>query len=124
MIPDIDGFLLCETMAATRHPLRSYIIGLFRHGDLVSVAEAVMICGASPQAVRKWIKVEGISIEARRQARIAKFTTNAQRYVDGLAPMRRPSKGQMRKDAQKALRDFNRAQSKRVAATAGRDTRQ
>lgn len=103
---------MCETMAAARHPLRSYIVGLFRHGDLVSVAEAVMICGASAQAVRKWTKTEGINIEVRRLARIAKFTTNAQRYVDGLSPHRRPSKAQMRKDADKALRDWNAANAK------------
>jgi hypothetical protein len=103
---------MMETMAAARHPLRSYIIGLFRHGDLVSVAEAVAICGASPQAVRKWIKAEGINVEARRMARIAKFTTNAQRYVDGLPPLRRPSKRQMRRDADKALREWNAANAK------------
>lgn len=101
-----------ESMAAARHPLRSYILGLFRHGDLVSVAEAVAICGASAQAVRNWIKEDGINIEARRMARIAKFTTNAQRYVDGLPPLRQPSKGQMRKDAEKALRDWNATNAK------------
>ncbi|SEE52267.1 hypothetical protein [Bradyrhizobium lablabi] len=99
-------------MAAARHPLRSYVIGLFRHGDLVSVAEAVAICGASPQAVRKWIKAEGIDIAARRLTRIAKFTTNAQRYLDGLPPLRRPSKGQMRRDLAKAMERFNAANAK------------
>jgi hypothetical protein len=99
-------------MAPQRHPLRSYVLDLFRRGELVSIAEAVLISGASRQAVTKWIKAEGISIEARRLARIAKHRTNAQRHLDGLPPLRRPSKGQMRKDADKALRDWNAANAK------------
>lgn len=100
------------TMAAPRHPLRSHIITLFRRGDLVSVAEAVLICGASRQAVSKWIKREGINIEARRLARIARLATTAQRYVDGLPPRRKPSKAEMRRTTDDAVRRFNAANSK------------
>jgi predicted HTH domain antitoxin len=100
---------LAATMAAPRHPLRSYIVGLFQRGELVSVAEAVLICDASRQAISKWIKAEGINIETRRLARIAKLTTNAQRYVDGLPPSRKPSKAEMRRDLAKAMRRFNAA---------------
>lgn len=98
-------------MAPARHPLRSYVIALFRHGDLTSVAEAVDICGASRQAVSKWIKAEGINIEARRMARIAAYATNAQRHLDGLPPLRPPTKRQMRKSLEEAMRRFNEANS-------------
>jgi hypothetical protein len=96
-------------MAPPRHPLRSYIIGLFRHGDLVSVQEATLICDASRQAITKWLKAEGINIEAHRLAYLAKRRTNAQRYLDGLPPTRRPSKAQMRKELAEAMRRFNEA---------------
>jgi hypothetical protein len=101
-------------MAPARHPLRSYVIDLFRRGELVSIAEAVLICGASRQAVTKWIRAEGINIEARRMGRIAKYTTNAQRHLDGLAPLRRPSKAQMRRDLAKAMRKWNEANTKHL----------
>lgn len=99
-------------MAAARHPLRSYIIALLRHGDLVSVAEAVAVSGASAQAVRKWIKAEGFDIGVRRMARIARYTTNAQRYMDGLPPLRKPTKVQMRRTLEEAMRRFNAANAK------------
>src|SRR5258708_1036794 len=110
-------------MAAPRHPLRSYIIGLFRQGDLVSVREAMLICDASRQAISKWVKAEGINIEARRLAHLAKRRTNAQRYLAGMPPLRKPTKYQMRKDAAKALKDWNRAlKQKRVAEADDRST--
>jgi hypothetical protein len=99
-------------MAAPRHPLRSYIIALFKRGDLVSVHEATLICDASRQAISKWIKVEGISIEAHRMAHIAKLRTAGQRHLAGLPAMRRPTKAQMRKELEQAMRRFNVANTK------------
>jgi hypothetical protein len=109
LLAEYERLHLAATMGAPRHPLRSHIVALFQRGDLVSVAEAVLICGASRQAISKWIKAEGISIETRRLVRIAKMTTNAQRYLDGLAPMRRPSKAEMRRTTEEAVRRFNAA---------------
>jgi hypothetical protein len=99
-------------MAPPRHPLRSHIIALFLRGELVSVHEATLICDASRQAVTKWLKAEGINVEARRMAYLAKRRTIAERHLDGLPPLRRPSKAQMRSDLQKAMRRFNEANSK------------
>jgi hypothetical protein len=104
-----DGLHLAATMAAPRHPLRSYIIALFQRGDLVSVHEATLICDASRQAVTKWLKAEGISVEARRLAHLARLRTKGQRQVEGLPPMRRPTKTEMRRDLDKAMRRFNAA---------------
>lgn len=99
-------------MAAPRHPLRSYIIALFRRGDLVSVHEAVLICDASRQAISRWIKVEGIDVEARRLAHIAKLRNHATRMVEGLPALRKPTKAQMRKTMDEAVRRFNAANAK------------
>lgn len=84
---------------------------MFRRGELVSVAEAVTITGASRQAVTRWLNTEGIDVGVRRLAWLAKRSTNAQRYLEGLPPMRRPTKEQMRKTLDKAMRDFNAKQA-------------
>lgn len=77
-------------MAAHRHPLRSHILILFQRGDLVSVAEAVLICDASRQAISKWIKTAGINVEARRMAYIGRQRSRAQLIHEGRGP-RKPS---------------------------------
>src|ERR1700682_5454195 len=100
-------------MAPARHPLRSYIVSLFRHGDLVSVYEAVQISGVSRQAITKWLKAGKINIEGHRMSRIASYTTNAQRYLDGLPPLRPPSKRQMRATLEDAMKRFNDANAKK-----------
>jgi hypothetical protein len=96
-------------MAPPRHPLRSYIISLFARGELVSVHEATLICDASRQAISKWLKADGIDVDARRLAFIAKRRTAAQRHLDGIGPSRRPTKAQMRRDLAQAMRRFNEA---------------
>jgi hypothetical protein len=112
LLSEIDSLHLAATMAPPRHPLRSFIVALFRRGDLVSVHEATMICDASRQAISKWIKAEGISIEAHRLAHLARLRNTAQRQLDGLPPLRRPTKAQMRKTLEDAMRRFNAANSK------------
>ncbi len=94
-------------MAPPRHPLRPYIIALFRRGDLVSVYEAMQISGASRQAICKWLKAENIDIAAHRMAKVATYATNAQRYLDGLPPLRPPTKAQMRKRGVKAKTEWD-----------------
>lgn len=96
-------------MAPPRHPLRSYVVTLFRRGELVSAHEATLICDASRQAITKWLKAEGISITAHRLAFIARRRTAAQRLLEGKGPVRRPSKSQMRLEADRAVRKFNEA---------------
>lgn len=108
---ETDGLRLVATMAAARHPLRSYILSLFRHGDLVSVVEAVQICGASRQAISKWLKAEKLDIASHRMQRIAAYATNAQLYLEGLPPTRQPTKAQMRKSLEAAVKRFNDAQA-------------
>lgn len=100
---------LAATMAARRHPLRNHILTLFRRGDLVSVYEAVLICDASRQAITKWLKAEGISVEANRLAHLARLRARAQEHVD-----RRPgdqwiSAKRRRRETKQAVRRFNAA---------------
>jgi hypothetical protein len=90
-------------MAAPRHPLRSHIVTLFRRGDLVSVAEAVLICDASRQAISKWVKAAGIDLEASRMAYVARQRSRAQLIAEGKPPRRRPSKDEMRETIAQAI---------------------
>ncbi|BEV44404.1 hypothetical protein CRBSH125_05870 [Afipia carboxidovorans] len=99
-------------MPAPRHPLRKHILALFRRGELVSVAEAVLICDASRQAVARWLKLEGLDIETRRMAYIARLRSRAMSDMDA-APARRLSKSEQRAITEKAVREFNERQRKR-----------
>jgi len=109
LLAEIDSLHLAATMAPPRHPLRLHIVSLFRRGELVSVHEATLICDASRQAITKWLKVEGIDVEAHRLAYLAKRRTAAERHLEGLPPLRRPTKAQMRAEIERAVRSFNAA---------------
>lgn len=94
-------------MAAARHPLRFHIITLFRRGELVSVAEAVLICDASRQAVNRWLRLAGIDIGRARLRYIARHRDRASRIMEDKPPRRGPSKAEMRKATEKAIAEFN-----------------
>ena|SRR6185437_4122931 len=98
-------------MAPARHPLRSYIVALFRRGEIVSVHEATLICDASRQAVAKWVKAEGINIEALRYQYLARKRTAAMQHVDSKSGKPRTSRRQRWLDTQRAVRRFNEANS-------------
>lgn len=100
-------------MAQARHPLRRYVVALLKRGDLVSIHEATLVADVSRQSVHKWLKAEGINIEARRMAYLAKLRTNAERRLEGLPPLRRPTKAQMRKQLAQAIERFNVANAPR-----------
>lgn len=87
----------------------------------MSVREATLICDASRQAITKWLKAERIDIQAARMAKLAKHRTAAERQLNGLPPAKKPSKAYLRRVADKAVRDFNRAQQKRMAEAGSRD---
>lgn len=98
-----------STMPARRHPLRSHIVTLFRRGELVSVAEAVLICDASRQAVNKWLRRAGIDVTSTRLRYIARQRSRAQLIAEGKPPRRRWSKAELREMGQKAVRDSGRS---------------
>jgi hypothetical protein len=107
LMREYERLHLVSPMPARRHPLRSYIVALFKRGDLVSVREAELICDASRQVIHRWLKREGINIEARRLAKLGRFRTQAMSDLDG-KPVRRPSKAELRKQTEKAVFEFNR----------------
>lgn len=82
---------------------------MYRRGDLISPAEGAIIASVPRQTAARWIREAGIDVKAARLRYLARCHLKAERHAAGLPPRRRPSKSQMRKDADKALRDWNAA---------------
>jgi hypothetical protein len=118
---EIDTFPMLERMAPARHPLRDWVVGMFKAGTLTSPAEGATVASVPRQTVARWVREAGIDIRATRLQYLARTQRKAQRYADGKPARGKPSKAYLRKIAAKAVRDFNRAQSKRAAETGSRD---
>lgn len=109
-------------MARERHPLRDWVIGMYRSGALVVPAEGAVIASVPRQTVSRWIREAEIDIEQTRKQYLARNQRRAQRYLDGKPPRGKPSKRYLRRIAARALKEFNRAQSQRLASHSGRDS--
>lgn len=107
-----DTFPMLERMAPRRHPLRSWIVGMARRGELVSPAEGAIVASVPRQTVARWIREARIDLKAIRLCYLARHQLKAQRHAEGLPMMRKPSKGEMRRDLAKAMRRFNAANAK------------
>jgi hypothetical protein len=106
-------------MAPARHPLRQWVVSMFQRGELVSASEGAFIGTVPRQTVARWLREAGIDIEEKRKQYLTRSQRKAERYADGKPPRGKPSKKYLRRIAAKAVRDFNRAQQKRVAEAAG-----
>jgi hypothetical protein len=107
---------MCERMAPRRHPLRDWVIGMYRRGELCSPVEGALIATVPRQTVGRWIKEAGIDVHAARERYLARSQLKAARYAAGLPPMRKPSKTEMRRDLAKAMRRFNAANARKPTA--------
>jgi hypothetical protein len=117
-----DTFLMVERMAPQRHPMREWVVSMYRRGDLTSPSEGAFIATVPRQTVARWIREARIDVRDTRKQYLARNQRRAQRYVDGKPPRGKPSKKYLRRVAAKALRDWNRAlEQKRVAERAGGD---
>lgn len=108
-LPGNDTFPLVERMAPRRHPLRNWIEGMYRHGDLVSPAEGAVIATVPRQTISRWLREAKIDIKAMRLVWLARHQEKAQRYAAGLPPLMKPTKAQMRRTIYKAMRRSNAA---------------
>lgn len=99
-------------MAPPRHPLRNWIESMYRHGDLTSPAEGAVIATVPRQTVARWLREAGIDIRLTRLRYLARAQRKAQRYADGLPPLRKATKAQMRQATEEAVRRFNAANHK------------
>lgn len=106
---EIDTFPILERMAPARHPLRQWVLGMYRRGDLTSPAEGAIVASVPRQTVARWIREAGIDIGTSRLQYLTRQQTKAQRYEAGLPPLRKPTKAQMRKMLEEAMRRFNAA---------------
>lgn len=91
-------------MPAHRHPLRYHVMTLFRRGEMVSIAEAVLISGVSRQTIGRWLRVQNIDIKTARLHYIARQRSRAQLIAEGKPQRRRPTKIEMRKEIAAAMK--------------------
>lgn len=96
-------------MAPSRHPLRNWIVTMFRRGDLISPKEGGIVASVPRQTVARWIREAGIDVKAARLRCLTRHHLKAERYADGLPPMRKPTKAQLRRTTEEAVRRFNAA---------------
>ena len=94
---------------------------MYRSGALVAPSEGALIASVPRQTVSRWIREAGIDVEQTRKQYLARNQLRAQRYLEGKPPRGKPSKRFLRRIAARALKEFNRAQSQRVAPHPGRD---
>lgn len=96
-------------MAPARHPLRNWIVTMLKRGDLTSPAEGAIVASVPRQTVARWIREAGIDVKAARLRHLARQHVKAERYAEGLPPRRKPSKAEMRRTTDEAVRRFNAA---------------
>jgi len=95
---------------------------MFVRGELTSASEGAAIASVPRQTIARWLREAEIDIQATRRQYLARNQLRAQRYLEGKPPAKRPSKKYLRRVAEKALKDWNRAlKQKRVSETGSSD---
>lgn len=85
---------------------------MYQRGDLISTTEGALIASVPRQTVARWLREARIDTKAMRLQYLARWQRKAQRYADGLPPATAPTKAQMRKTLEDAMRRFNAANAK------------
>lgn len=99
-------------MPARRHPLRDRIITRIRRGELATVREIMLVASLPRQTVNRWLREEGIDLEAMRLRHVAKLHTIEEQYLASRSGQRRPTRRQQWLETQRAVRRFNEANAK------------
>lgn len=84
------------------NPLRQYVVGLYRRGELGTLDEGATIAATSRSRVSAWLKAEGVDWQRARQHFVARHRTRALMQAEGRRP-RRPSKAEMRVQGARAV---------------------
>lgn len=82
---------------------------MLKRGDLASPAEAATVASVPRQTAARWIREAGIDVKVARLRYLARNQLKAERYAAGLPPRRKPSKAEMRRTTEEAVRRFNAA---------------
>lgn len=83
-------------MAPRRHPLRNWIIGMYRSGVLATVQEGAVVASVPRQTVARWLREAKVNMGLARGSFIGRQHARAQRYLEGLPARRPPTKRQSR----------------------------
>jgi len=82
---------------------------MLQRGEVVTTAEAALVAGVGRATVHRWVKQAGINLKQARLRHVSRLHDRVQRQVEGKPMRQRMSKAAMRRMAEKAMRDFNRA---------------
>lgn len=90
------------------HPLRQYVIGLYRRGELGTLEEGAIIGGVSRRRVMAWLETSGIDWQAARLRFIAKHRRRAVEQHEGKPAKAAVSKKVLRARAKRAKAQWDR----------------
>jgi hypothetical protein len=95
-------------MPAKRHPLRSRTLAGIKSGRFATVSEIMMVASIPRQTANRWLREAGIKLADARLRRLAKMRSQEERYLEGLPPLRRPSKPVQHQAADRAKAKWDR----------------
>lgn len=75
--------------------MRSYVVAMFKRGELASLQEGAVVGGVNKVTVRRWLVEAKVNWGATRTRWLAKCNERAARYAEGLPPIPRLTKRQM-----------------------------
>lgn len=87
--------------------IRDYVLGLFRRGALASLEEGALVAGVSRVTVRTWLLAARIDWRAQRSRFIARHRRRAVMVSEGRI-VRRPTKGELHRQADQAKAQWDR----------------
>jgi hypothetical protein len=93
------------------NPLRDYVVGLYRRGDLATLDEGATIAATSRSRVHAWLQAEGIAWQRARQHFIARHCRKATDQAEG-KQRRRPTKAELREQGARLIAQW---EAKRAA---------
>ena len=99
-------------MPTPENPLRRQVLELFRRGQLATAQEGAWLAVTTRQAVTRWLREERIDARAARLRYIATLRSKAARVAEG-KPTRRRTKADLRREGERAVREFNKRQKRR-----------
>lgn len=106
------------------HPSRTYVVAMFKRGELATLEEGAKVAGTKRETVARWLRYADVDWAVTRSRYLAKKHTHCETYAAGLPPSRKLTKRQLSHIAtrEKAKWDAKRAaELERLEAAIDRD---
>jgi hypothetical protein len=83
---------------------RGYVVAMARSGELASLEEGAVIATTTKATMRRWLIAAGIDWKLTREQWLARRHKRCEDWISNRPPPRRPSKAQMRRQLEQAMR--------------------